>query len=459
MTIGVERSGDERADARLEVAARDVHGAVDRALVELVRLAHVDEDGRLVGREARCGVGGADLVDLRLHLGEKILIARHVPANATCIAAIPSRLPCPREPPDRQEARRPGGGRGRDRARALPIARAPSRCAAPRRPRRRASSRRCAARRRSCSTCPRSRAGARRRSRRSPRTCARGAACRPRRRCAARARCSARATCASRSPARCCATGRARSTPRSACCARSTPTTTARPCPRCTSAWRCSGRGSAPTRRAQLQETRSLDPDGLYGQHGRRRPAPDLPQGRAALGALAPRARLARPAARAGGGGPALAGGAARLRLRPAVQLAHARAPRRGARARARREQHRRPGGGDRARLRQGRARRRPWAGWRSSCRAARTRPARASTSASCSPGSARTPRPRRSTGRPLQLDPTGLIGRFARSVLDASKLIATSREGDRAPSANLGGHEHNLLARGPGRTRPSCAR
>ena len=37
---------------------------------------------------------------------------------------------------------------------------------------------------------------------------------------------------------------------------------------------------------------------------------------------------------------------------------------------------------------------------WRSSCRAARTRRARASTSASCSPGSARTRRPRSSTGR-----------------------------------------------------------
>ena len=99
MTIGVERSGTTRADARLEVAARDVHGAVDGALVELVGLAHVDEDGRLVGGQARGSVGGADLVDLRLQLGEKILVARHVPANATCIAAIPSRLPCARERP------------------------------------------------------------------------------------------------------------------------------------------------------------------------------------------------------------------------------------------------------------------------------------------------------------------------------------------------------------------------
>ena len=53
--------GHERRDARLEVAARDVHGALDRALVELVRLAHVDEDGGFVGRETGGGIGGADL--------------------------------------------------------------------------------------------------------------------------------------------------------------------------------------------------------------------------------------------------------------------------------------------------------------------------------------------------------------------------------------------------------------
>ena len=47
-------------------------------------------------------------------------------------------------------------------------------------------------------------------------------------------------------------------------------------------------------------------------------------------------------------------------------------------------------------------------------------------------------------------LDPKGLIGRFARSVLKASGLIPRSREGDGPPSANLGGHEHYLLARGP---------
>ena len=99
------------ADARLEEAARDVHGPLDRALVELVGLADVDQHGRLVGGEASGGVGGADLVDLRLHLCKKILVAGHVPANATCIAAIPSRLPCARGSPHRQEARPAGRGR------------------------------------------------------------------------------------------------------------------------------------------------------------------------------------------------------------------------------------------------------------------------------------------------------------------------------------------------------------
>ena len=86
--------GDDSADARLEVAARDVHGVLDRALVELVGLAHVYENGRLVGGQAGGSFSGADLVDLRLQLSEKFLVRRHGPANATCIPAIPSRLLC-----------------------------------------------------------------------------------------------------------------------------------------------------------------------------------------------------------------------------------------------------------------------------------------------------------------------------------------------------------------------------
>ena len=93
-----------------------------------------------------------------------------------------------------------------------------------------------------------------------------GRRARPRRPCGARATCWARATCACRSPERCCATARARWTPRSACCARSCPTTTALPCRRCISGWRCSGPGSAAEATAELEQTRSLDPDGLYGR-------------------------------------------------------------------------------------------------------------------------------------------------------------------------------------------------
>ena len=102
--------GDEALDARLEVAARDVHGAVDRALVELVRLAHVDEDGRLVGGEAGGSFSGADLVDLRLHLGEKILVA-----GTFCERYVHPRLFRRAYPALR-------GSRGIDRKRAVPVA-------------------------------------------------------------------------------------------------------------------------------------------------------------------------------------------------------------------------------------------------------------------------------------------------------------------------------------------------
>ena len=90
--------------------------------------------------------------------------------------------------------------------------------------------------------------------------------------------------------------------------------------------------------------------------HRRQRAAPVLSQELPALGALAVRARLAAEAAREGRGRAALARGAARLRLRAPVRLAHTRAPRGGEGARARRQQHRRTGRGDRAGLRQGHA-------------------------------------------------------------------------------------------------------
>jgi hypothetical protein len=53
-----------------------VHGAGDVALVPLVAVADVDEDGRL--RLAQLGgVGHADLVDLALHLLQELAIGRH----------------------------------------------------------------------------------------------------------------------------------------------------------------------------------------------------------------------------------------------------------------------------------------------------------------------------------------------------------------------------------------------
>ena len=234
------------------------------------------------------------------------------------------------------------------------------------------------------------------------------------------------------------------------------------PCPRCISAWRCSGPGSAPRRRAQLRgrrarstrtaSTGSTADDVLHPTYRKGYPLWVRSQ---------PGARHARAAARA------------RRRRAPrsqAAQLDYAYDLQFSSRTRARLVAERALAldasnidaqvavivlGFDKDVPAQAVGR----LGQLMQSRAA-TRPARASTSASCSPGSARTPRPRRSTGRPLQLDPTGLIGRFARSVLDASQAgYRRSREGDRAPSANLGGHEHYLLARGPGRARSRRAR
>ena len=56
--------GDEALDPRLELAARDVDGAGDDALLPFLALAHVDEE-RLALALARLGC--ADLVDLFLH--------------------------------------------------------------------------------------------------------------------------------------------------------------------------------------------------------------------------------------------------------------------------------------------------------------------------------------------------------------------------------------------------------
>ena len=59
------RSVPDRAlDARLQVAARHVDGAGQVARLELVLLAHVDENGTVAVLLERVDVGRVDLVDL-----------------------------------------------------------------------------------------------------------------------------------------------------------------------------------------------------------------------------------------------------------------------------------------------------------------------------------------------------------------------------------------------------------
>src|SRR5688500_12866958 len=63
--------GHEALDPRLELAAGDVDGAGNGALVPLVLLAHVHEQRR---RRALARVGRPDLVDLALDLGEQLAV-------------------------------------------------------------------------------------------------------------------------------------------------------------------------------------------------------------------------------------------------------------------------------------------------------------------------------------------------------------------------------------------------
>ena len=63
-------------DARLEIAARDVHGAGDVALVPLVLLADVDDHG-LTGVDELARTGGVDLRDLGAHLLQQFPVRRH----------------------------------------------------------------------------------------------------------------------------------------------------------------------------------------------------------------------------------------------------------------------------------------------------------------------------------------------------------------------------------------------
>jgi hypothetical protein len=59
------------------MAAGDVDGAGNMALVPFVRLPDVDEERWFRTVEELAGAGGVHLVDLRLHLGKQVAVARH----------------------------------------------------------------------------------------------------------------------------------------------------------------------------------------------------------------------------------------------------------------------------------------------------------------------------------------------------------------------------------------------
>ena len=62
--------GDDGLDARLEIAARDVHRAGEVTLLPLVLLAHVEEQRPVELAEASENLRRGDLVDLVLDLGQ-----------------------------------------------------------------------------------------------------------------------------------------------------------------------------------------------------------------------------------------------------------------------------------------------------------------------------------------------------------------------------------------------------
>ena len=68
---------DAALDLGLEVPTGDEHGAGDGALLELVGLAHIEEDGVGLGVTAHVGVGRGDLTDLGLGLGQQVAERRH----------------------------------------------------------------------------------------------------------------------------------------------------------------------------------------------------------------------------------------------------------------------------------------------------------------------------------------------------------------------------------------------
>src|SRR5262249_30690876 len=81
-------------DLELEEAAADGHGAVDEALAILVRVADVDEDHRLAGREAVADVLDRNLGDGGLGVADEIAIGLHrVRSSGNGTSALRPRLP------------------------------------------------------------------------------------------------------------------------------------------------------------------------------------------------------------------------------------------------------------------------------------------------------------------------------------------------------------------------------
>ena len=69
--------GRDAFDPRLEVAARNVDGAGDAALLPLVALADVHEQRRVLARQQLLRAAGVDLFDRSLGLLEQLAVARH----------------------------------------------------------------------------------------------------------------------------------------------------------------------------------------------------------------------------------------------------------------------------------------------------------------------------------------------------------------------------------------------
>ena len=69
--------GRGRFDAGLEVAARDVHGAGDLALVPLVLLPDVEEERRVGPFEELAGACCVHFLDLGANLLQELAIGRH----------------------------------------------------------------------------------------------------------------------------------------------------------------------------------------------------------------------------------------------------------------------------------------------------------------------------------------------------------------------------------------------